>query len=257
MSQHILSPLVVLAGALALPATRLAPTATTATTAPQPILEPASAQADDANPLAIFPVPSADLEISIGGDATPSLADVLMQFEDICGHNLHISTGTLQELRDVTTGLSRSVTVPRQEVYSYVSALLSSSGFVMAETRAVGPRLLSIWSLNSHERGLVRAQARAVDVDEIARYERHPALLVETVLYVENIDARQVTNSMRVTVTDANIQVITPISAHSLLLTGTGPEVADWIRLIRSADAGELQFVEPEVPVTEPGPGSK
>lgn len=251
MSQHILSPLVVLAGALALPATRLAPTA------PQPVIEPASAQADDANPLAIFPIPSADLEISIGGDATPSLADVLMQFEDICGHNLHVSTGTLQELRDVTTGLSRSVTVPRQEVYSYVSALLSSSGFVMAETRAVEPRLLSIWSLNSHERGLVRAQARAVDVDEIARYERHPALLVETVLHVENIDARQVTNSMRATVTDTNIQVITPISAHSLLLTGTGPEVADWIRLIRSADAGELQFVEPEVPVTDPGPGSK
>ena len=252
MSQHFLSPLIVLAGALAAPAALLEPTPEPA---PGPL--PVALQADDANPLAIFPQPSADLEISIGGDATPSLADVLMRFEDICGHNLHISTATLQELRNVSTGLSRSVTVPRSEVYSYVSALLSNSGYIMGETRSVEPRLMSVWSLNSHERQMVRAHARAIDVGEIAKYERHPAMLVETVLSVENLDARQLANSMRVTVIDNNVQVILPVSERSVLLTGTGPQVADWIRLIRNADAGELREEEVQAPVTEEGAGTK
>lgn len=215
------------------------------TTSPSAAPAPVTVQADDGHPLAIFPLPATDLEINLGGDATPTLADVLQRFEAISAHHLQISETTRAELRNITTGLSSTVKVPRAEVYSFVSALLHDSGFVMAETRSEAPRLMKVMSLNSQERGLVRNYARAIEADEIDKYVRHPAMLVETVISVEHTDARQLSNSMRMMIVDNNTQVLVPASEHSLFLIGTGPEVADWMRLIRAADANDTPRPEP------------
>jgi hypothetical protein len=236
MKLFSLSPIMLLTGVLAAPA---ALTATGNILAPVSVPTPMVVQADDMNPLAVFPLPSGDLEIQIGGEATPSMADVLLRFEALSAHNLHISEATMQELKSVKTGLSSSVKVPAKEVYSYISALLSNSGYMMAETRAAEPRIMSIFSMNSHERNNLRSHARTIDIQDIARYERHPALLVETIIAVKNIDGRQLSNSMRSAVVDPNIQMVIPFSTGNLLLVGTGPQVADWIRLIRVADQND------------------
>ena len=202
---------------------------------------------------AVFPLPTGDLVISIGGDATPTLGDVLKAFEGIGHHNLHLSSDTRTALNGISTGLSRSVTVPAAEVYSYLGALLHDSGFLMAETRRAEPRILSIYNLNSHERGLVFSRARAVPIDEVAKYERHPALLIQTVLEVENLDVRQLANSLRSIVVDPNIERIVSLDEGNLLLVSTGPQVASWIRLIRVADENATPGPVPEPPAGEPG----
>lgn len=202
---------------------------------------------------AVFPIPTADLVISIGGDATPNLGDVLKAFEDIAHHNLHLSNDTRTALHTIPTGLSRSVTVPAAEVYSYISALLYDSGFVVAETRRAEPRILSIYSLNSHERGLVFSRARTVAIDEVPKYERHPAMLVQTVIEVEHIDGRQLANSLRAIIVDNNVERIMAMDEKNLMLVGTGPRVGDWIRLIRVADKNATPEPNPDPPVEQPG----
>lgn len=226
--------------------TLLAPIAVTAPAAPVP-----SPQEEGVDVELIFPVPAQDLLISIGGDATPSLADVLKSFEEICAHNLHISAETRAHLKNVSTGLSRSVTIPAREVYSFVSTLLDDSGFLMMETRSAEPRLLSIYSLSSQERNQVRSRARAVPLDEVYRYERHPAMVIQTVLEIEHIDARQLTNAMRSIIVDPNTEQAVPIWENSILLVGRGPQVADWIRLIRTADAQGKPEKTPEPPAEQ------
>jgi hypothetical protein len=202
----------------------------------------------------IFPLPSKDLVIDIGGDATPSLADVLKSFEEISAHNLHISAETRSLLKNVSTGLSRSVTIPKTEVYSYVEALLADSGFLVAEIRRAQPRILSVYSLQTAERQNARGRARAVPIDDVHLYERHPAILIQSVVAVKYLDARQLSNSLRSMMNDPNVEFTTPLSEGNILLCGTAPRVADWIRLIRTADANAMPE---EVPEEVPEPPDK
>lgn len=221
-----LTPTWLLAGALALPAAVL------------------PSQADDAAPLALFPVPSAALEINLAADATPSLYDVLLRFEQGAAHHLHMSARTRQALQALDTGLSSSVRVSPEESYSFISSLLSGAGFQMAELRSQEPRLLTILDLKSDEREQGRGFAVAIELADLPRYERFPAVLVETTLNLERLDARQAANSMRGTLSDHRLQQLLPISESSMLLVGTGPQVSGWVKHLRGADAAVAERFE-------------
>jgi hypothetical protein len=196
---------------------------------------------DDSTSLAVFPPPSGDLLIEIDRDETASLADILARFESLASHNLHISAATRQVLAQVDSGLSNSVSVPAEEVYSYISCLLNNSGFVMAETRSSAPSLLSVFSMDSPERNMVGKHARAIDVEDLVRFERHPALLVQVVIEVQHLDTRFLEKSLRHMVVDRYTQSITSLSPHSLFLMGNSREISAWVHAIRTVDSWELE----------------
>jgi hypothetical protein len=205
---------------------------------------PLLTQAQDAAPLELFPTPTTALEIQLAPDATPSLYDVLVRFEQSAAHHLHMSARTRAILQSLDTGLSTSVRVEPQDSYSFVSSLLCGAGFQMAELRSEEPRLLTILDINSEEQERARSLAVAIELEELPRYERYPSILTETTMTLEGLDARQAANSMRAALNDPRLQQILPISESSLLLVGTGPQVSSWVRHLRTADAREVERVE-------------
>ena len=223
MSRLALSSAWILAAALAAPASTL------------------PGQAQDSAPLALFPTPTQALEVNLAGDATPSLYDVLLRFEQGAAHHLHMSASTRQALQTLETGLSTSVRVAPEESYSFISSLLKGAGFQMAELRDQEPRLLTILNLNSPEREQGAELAVAIELADLPRYERFPSILVETTLTLEGLDARAAANSMRGLMNDRRLEQVLPISEESLLLMGTGPKVAGWVQHLRTADARAVE----------------
>ena len=205
---------------------------------------PLLTQGEDSAPLELFPTPTAALEIHLAADATPSLYDVLVRFEQGAAHHLHMSARTRALLQSLDTGLSTSVRIEPQDSYSFISSLLSGAGLQMAELRSQEPRLLTILDLNSEERERGRGLAVAIELEELPRYLAYPSILIETTMTLDGLDARQAANAMRSALSDPRQQQILPISESSLLLVGTGPQVSAWVQHLRTADAQEVERVE-------------
>jgi hypothetical protein len=82
-------------------------------------------------------------------------------------------------------------------------------------------------------------------------------VLAQTVLDLNGIDARALSNAMRALIVDQNVQQILPLGkADQLLLLGSGRQVADWAGMLRDAAQRERERPEP-VKRDEPEPAPK
>jgi hypothetical protein len=210
--------------------------------APEPSPTQAAERAAPAR--AAFPLPAGGIAIAAEGpDGGPTLADVLRDFAQAAGQNVSIDAPTRQALEQAPAGLLRAVEVPAAALYAYVETLLFERGFVVSELRASEPRLLGIYSTRAG--GLGCAPARAVPQEEIQLYRDHPALLVSTVLHLPSIDVRQLGNSLRALASERSATTIVPLGATStLLIKGTGREVAELALMLEQADAAARADLE-------------
>ncbi|MCP3993703.1 MAG: hypothetical protein GY722_01360, partial [bacterium] len=88
--------------------------------------------------------------------------------------------------------------------------------------------------------------------EDIATYADHHALLVSTVIPVENIDARQVSNSLRVMTRDSNIEQMVPVGdSNAVYLHGRASDVAMRANIIRRGDARGRLVVPEKVEASE------
>jgi hypothetical protein len=179
-----------------------------------------------------FPAPSGAITIAATtADGGPSMADVLRDFARVAGQNLSISTASRAALEATPAGLIASAEVPAAEVYSFVEGLLAERGFVMSELRDQEPRLLGIYN---QQEGL-SAPAQWVPADQLERFRAHPALVVLSVLCLEELDVRQLGNSLRA-LGGLGSGVVPIGSTNSVLLMGTGRNVADLAQVMLAAN---------------------
>jgi hypothetical protein len=182
-----------------------------------------------------FATPESPLVISDSGVAVQTLDDLLAEFERIAGQHVVANAHTREALRATNVGLVAGVSVPPDEVYSFVESLLAHHGFFVGRLRSGNPRLLSVRS--SSGRGTWPVDEwMTVPVEEIDDYADHPALLVETVVDVAPMDSRQIVNSLRQLV-HGNHQGMVAVSGSSLILRGTGSEVARTASMLELARA--------------------
>jgi hypothetical protein len=113
-----------------------------------------------------------------------------------------------------------------------------------------GPEpILEVTSLQTGRRNTIRASSIFVPAEAVDEMARHPALLVTTILHLPNTDVRQLSNSMRTTITDANTQQMLPAgNTNSLVLTGMGDQVASLVRMLRIVDEHSAVRADESVP---------
>jgi hypothetical protein len=201
-----------------------------------PAVAPSFVRATTQAPLASarhFPVPEEGLSIPAPREGGATLLNLLDDFSRVTGQNLHASDETRTRLRETPIGLMRGVEVPATEVYSFVESLLRESDFVLLDKRQAAPRLLAIKWLLSQRRQGVRQGCVTVPVANIEAYKRHPALMIQTVVEVPNIDAQQLSNVLRLMVTDQYTQQVVAMDGTAILM-GTGRQVAQWAEMLRS-----------------------
>ena len=185
-----------------------------------------------------FPEPSSDLVIEVSpASVSPSVMKLVEQYAELTGQRFVIPGETRQLLENSTSHLLSSATVPKAEVQAFFETLLLESDFVLRIARERAPRLLAIESLRTQDRNTVRGRARFVPREHLAVMRDHPAMIFTTAIAMPYSDVRQLSNSMRTLITDANTQQCLPAgNTDSLILVG----FAEWIcPLVETLDAIE------------------
>jgi len=205
------------------------------------------AKASDAQEL--FPVATGDLVLEWPADGTaPKLHEVVDRYGQLTGQLMVTTQETRTLLQNARLPLDRPTTVPAADVQSFFESVLIASDFVLTIERAEAPRLVQLHSLLTASRNNIRAKAQQVPAKEIELLRRHPAMLFTTVVDLPNLDVRQVSNSLRTMITDANTMQMLPAgNLTSMVLTGFGPQVADLIEHLHLIDA---HSVAPKVTIT-------
>ncbi len=185
-----------------------------------------------------FPLPSADLVLEVSGDSTaPSLYAAFVRYGALTGQQLVVDSDTEEILKRIRIPIAATTTIPAADVLGYLEAVLFANDGVLSVERDETPRILKLTSLLTARRSTARSGARFVASDALSTMRRHPAILVSTVLDLKHVDARQLSNSLRTMITDANTMQILPAGNNStLVITGFGVAVADLCEHLRLVD---------------------
>lgn len=197
-----------------------------------------------------FPPASEDLVLPAGteGDSWTYL-DLLVEYGRLTGQHVRVSAETHNFLQNTHLGLLRSVVVPKAEVQGYVEGLLHEGDYVLQVVRPRAPRLLRVTSLQTGARTGIRSSAPFVPEEELDAWADHPAMLIETVVHLPNVDVRQLSNSMRTMITDANTRQMLPAGdTHTMVLVGFASEVVELADMLRRMDvAAGREVPEPSL----------
>lgn len=183
-----------------------------------------------------------------GTEKGMTLARFVRACEQVTGIVFTYNEETKNFLEGAQILLIGTKTVPKSEFYNFFQILMVINDFVCAQ---VGPdpiAVIEIVSLNTGARTNIRDQAVYVEEEDLIKYENQPATLITTVVDLPNTDVRQLANSMRTLITDANTQQMLPAGAtNSIVLTGFGSNTVALARMLKIVD--EASKVEQIVPI--------
>ena len=181
----------------------------------------------------LFPSSAGALEITFDADGKgPSYFELLSDYAELTGQFVTYSKATRELLADTDVQLDRSMTIDVESVQHTTEVLLAQAGLHLAIESANGPQILRI--RDAATEGLqLKGATMNLDVDQLEVARKHPAMTFSVVLPVSTTDTRQLANSARSMITDADTMQIIPGGLHpSLIVTGYGDwvyETAQWI----------------------------
>ncbi|MEM9381059.1 MAG: secretin N-terminal domain-containing protein [Planctomycetota bacterium] len=190
----------------------------------------------------MFPAASNPFTFEVSDDAPGmNYHELVRAYGELTGLHFTFDEETSQLLKNQRVLLDRSVTVPAEEVTTFIESLLVQGKFCLAPLKARGTKLIRVSSLMTAARNNLRASAAFLAPDQVEIARAHPAMLFTTTISVPNLDARQVSNSLRTLITDANTHQLLPAgNANSLVIVGFGSQLMatyDTLKLIDAASA--------------------
>lgn len=175
----------------------------------------------------------------------------LFQFTQACqqvtGRQFTWNEDTEGLLKQRRVRLIGTKSIDKQRFYSFFQVMMIISDFVCTEIGEDDIAVIKIDSLQGQGRSNLRQNSIYVEPDELARYKDQPATLITTVVTLPNTDVRQVSNSMRTMITDANTQQMLPAgTSNSMVLVGFGSSVVAMANMLRIIDdASKVEIPEP------------
>ncbi len=182
-------------------------------------------------------LPDPTVPITLDPSIEGSLRNALVKLAASAGVSLFVSPGAEQLLGSGASFLQQGVEVPASEAWSFVESLMVENGLMLCVHRNQVPRLVSVHPVVSSSNALVRPSTYVSDGEGLAELAKHPALLTTMVVTTDNLDVRNLVNSMRGLVSDS--RTLTMLSAGdtgSLILAGNGLVVLQTARAIREID---------------------
>jgi hypothetical protein len=212
-------------------------------------------------PADLFPPAKEGFTITPDPVRGPSVETLLPEMERVTGVHFLVAPETRAILSKMPIGISRPLEVPAAQAWPVFESLLIVNDFCMTFVNRDEPRLILVQSLQGQARTNVRSNSIFVKPEELSSWARHPAFLITTLLDLESIDARNLSNSMRQMFTDANTQQIIPVgNSNMLMVTGFGANVAALGEMLLSCNASERKRLAAEAKqpaTTEPAKKSE
>ena len=223
------------------------------------LLEPAPFPAAQklSAPSEYFPTPQTGISLHGSAEKMPRISDLLGAFSRATGMTI-VSDEPTRRMLESNCGLNQDVEVPAAQVYSFTESVLSYHGFLLYHLRSDSPRLLGV----THPRALNDSSGPIkpvyVPLDALNTWKDHPAFLVQTMLSLDHVDVRTLSNSMRAVFNDARTQQLVPLgNSNSLLVTAPASMATNIVEMFARADqesAKSMQASPPAKPAEQPTP---
>jgi hypothetical protein len=162
------------------------------------------------------------------------MAEVMDRFAQLSGQHLSVSDGTRQRMGGHRIRLREDVTVPEDEVYSFIEAALIEADLYIAPVKGGEVPILGVYWLN--ERSFQTAEPLHVEQGDVAAYAEHPALLISTMIQLPHTDTRTLQTQLRAKITNSTVQSMISTGRHNLMLTGAGSYVAGLVQSLFEID---------------------
>ena len=177
-------------------------------------------------------------------DAGMTLAQFVEACQQVTNRVFNYSEETAGFLNSTKIRLLGTPVVPKEDFYTFFQIIMIMNSFVCTEIGPKGIEVILIDNLQTGSRTTLRSNSVLVEPHELQDYEDQPATLITTVVNLPNTDVRQLSNSMRTMITDANTQQMLPAGAsNTMVLTGFGSNVVALARMLKIVD--EASRVEP------------
>jgi len=186
----------------------------------------------------LFPPATRAIEVRVTASATDNLAYLVDELADATGVVFTATDQARNMLQQTATGLGADLTIAPSEAWSWIEGLLFHQGFLLSVTTSRPPHVLAVVPAMPVG-GMPRTRSTLyLPASELASLEEHPALLVMTVLDLPHTDVRQLGNSLRALTNDpSGAQNVIPVgNTNSVILSGSGQNVLDLVRMLRLVD---------------------
>ena len=184
-------------------------------------------------------------------DESMSLYQFTQACQEVTDYSFTWSQDTEGILKSQKVRLLGQKTIEKERFYSFFQVMMIISDFVCTEVGDEDIAVIKIDSLQTTARNNLRAGAIYVEPEDLPKYQSQPATLITTVVTLPNTDVRQVSNSMRTMITDANTQQMLPAgNSNSMVLVGFGSNVvalANMLSIIDEASKSETPTPEFEM----------
>lgn len=169
--------------------------------------------------------------------------------QEATGINFIYGDDTAQQLSQKRVRMFGQKQIPKADFYAFYQILMFINDFVCTQ---VGPGPLAVVvvrSANPQNRagGNLKNDSIYVLPEDLEKFADQVATPITTVLHL-NIDSRQLTNSLRSLLTDANSQAAIPVgNTNSLILQGYASQIVSLARFLQLVDneMAKQQDVQP------------
>lgn len=187
----------------------------------------------------LLPPATRPIEVQPASEEKDTLAYLLVELGASTGTVFAVNPVVGNLLRSQRTGLMTDTSIQPSEAWSLCEALLFHNGFRLSVTTARPPHVLGVVPVLP-----IAGQAtpwRSMPIEpgaDLALLEEHPALLVTLTIDLPHTDVRQISNSLRGLMDPMSAQqTFFPIgNSNSAVLSGTGTQVLDLVRMLRQVD---------------------
>lgn len=172
-----------------------------------------------------------------------SILDLIREYEEITQQVALLDEDTYGLARQRRVQASTGMVVEPEDAQYVFESLLIASDFVLTAPGSLEKPMFKVASLQSQGRSSLRSGATTIPASRLDEARRHPAVLFTTTIELPHVDVRQLSNTLRTMVVDANTQQILPAgTTQSMVLVGFGDwiaSMADRLRAIDDAAAAE------------------
>lgn len=186
-----------------------------------------------------FSQPTVGITIQPGqGDDPSTMKELLNLYGQVTNVSIAYTDETATYLESTKLGISEAIEVPADRVHETVQALAMMHDFALVVQTSEEPLLVEVVSLNTGARSTIRNNAVFVEEEHLDAVAQYPAVMFTTVVTLPHTDVRQLSNSMRTMITDANTQQMLPAgSSNSMVIVGTGRSVVGMVEMLKRIDA--------------------
>jgi hypothetical protein len=190
-----------------------------------------------------FPVPAEGLHLAAGA----TLSDLIREYGRVTDELVLVPHDTQMQIarRDESFAerLPGPIDVPPEAVHGFVEGVLWNEQCMIVDPSEAVPRMIAIRSLETQERNLVGAEAPYAPVEHVEAWRDHPARLVRTVVALPDTDCYLLEGDLR-SLRGGDFFRIVPAGQHTVVVAGTGRQVAQAVPLLRKIGAQHTEALQ-------------